>query len=480
MSKDPTPIRIIKTTRDQESIKGLKNICEEDIDGEQPLSPTSRLFHEPGVNVYIVVIIGMKTFINVEVFKSYAKVLKDKNCRFSSLQVLNKENGSMTWVPINVDINNHVVVPELDPNLDSSDIYVEDYVSNLSRSHIESSKPLWDVHILNTKTTYANGICIFRFHHSIGDGISLMNLLLAFSGKASNPEELPTLYGEKASPHRIQITCSRSLLTILWNSIVALVMFMLTAVFLKDTKTPIKGNPGIEGTPRRFVHRIVSFEDIKSTKRAMNVTVNDVILGVVQAGLYRYLKWRYENDDIVSESIRLRAALFFNLRATTRVNPFGDDTSKHGTWGNDIGYVLLPFNIRYRKDVLDYVREARASMERKKASLEPFCTSFLAKLVIKLFGVKVSGKLNYNVLSNVTLGYSSLPGPQEEIILFGHEVAYIAPSCYGQPMALAIHAVSYVDKVTFMISVDEEIIPDPQTLCDDIQQSLHLIKSSLA
>lgn len=40
-----------------------------------------------------------------------------------------------------------------------------------------------------------------------------------------------------------------------------------------------------------------------------------------------------------------------------------------------------------------------------------------------------------------------------------------------------IHAVSYVDKVTFMISVDEETIPDPEKLCDDIEESLHLIKS---
>lgn len=42
--------------------------------------------------------------------------------------------------------------------------------------------------------------------------------------------------------------------------------------------------------------------------------------------------------------------------------------------------------------------------------------------------------MNYNVISNTTLIYANVPGPQEELLFFGHEVAYIASSCYGQPM----------------------------------------------
>ena len=44
--------------------------------------------------------------------------------------------------------------------------------------------------------------------------------------------------------------------------------------------------------------------------------------------------------------------------------------------------------------------------------------------------------------------------------------------------ALMIHVTSYVDKMVFVISADEETIPDPQQLCDDLEESLHLIKSS--
>ena len=29
--------------------------------------------------------------------------------------------------------------------------------------------------------------------------------------------------------------------------------------------------------------------------------------------------------------------------------------------------------------------------------------------------------------------FSNVVGPQEEIVFFGHPIAYIAPSCFGQP-----------------------------------------------
>lgn len=38
---------------------------------------------------------------------------------------------------------------------------------------------------------------------------------------------------------------------------------------------------------------------------------------------------------------------------------------------------------------------------------------------------------------------------------------------------------SYINKMTIVLSVDEETIPDPHLLCDDIVQSLNLIKEAV-
>lgn len=59
-------------------------------------------------------------------------------------------------------------------------------------------------------------------------------------------------------------------------------------------------------------------------------------------------------------------------------------------WGNWIGYVLLPFTIGLREDPLDYVRQAKATIDRKKHSFEAIFTFTVAELVLKIFGIKVS------------------------------------------------------------------------------------------
>lgn len=63
-----------------------------------------------------------------------------------------------------------------------------------------------------------------------------------------------------------------------------------------------------------------------------------------------------------------------------------DTEAKYGNW---IGYVLLPITIGIRDDPLDYVREAKATIDRKKHSLEAIFTFSIAEIVLKLFGSKV-------------------------------------------------------------------------------------------
>lgn len=192
----------------------------------------------------------------------------------------------MKWVRTKVDLEKHVIVAELNPNMDDADQYVEDYVFNLSKSSIEKTQPMWDVHLLNVKTSDAEGIAIFRIHHSLGDGTSLMSLLLACTRQISDPQALPTVpvaYKKKKTTNAMNKSSGwwiwRCLIgfwwswQLFWNTVVDAFMFMITALFLKDTETPLKGPPGIEFTPRRIVYRTVSLDDIKLVKNAMNTVI---------------------------------------------------------------------------------------------------------------------------------------------------------------------------------------------------------------
>ncbi|KAJ6748783.1 O-ACYLTRANSFERASE (WSD1-LIKE) FAMILY PROTEIN [Salix purpurea] len=240
-------------------------------------------------------------------------------------------------------------------------------------------------------------------------------------------------------------------------------------LYLEDTKTPLKGAYGVELKPKRFVHRTVSLDDIKLVKNAMNMTINDAIMGVTQAGLSRYLNRKYgdqsEIEDVengkknnIPENIRLRASVLVNVRPTPGIQTLADlmvneSNNPRWGWGNRIGYIILPFTIGLQDDP--------------------------AMLVIRLFGAKASAAMARRVVSNTTLAFSNVAGPVEEISFYGHPVAYIAPSVYGSPHALTIHFQSYGSKMTIVVAVDPDVIPDPHELCDDLEKSLEIIKDGV-
>uniref|UniRef100_A0A0V0GM22 diacylglycerol O-acyltransferase n=1 Tax=Solanum chacoense TaxID=4108 RepID=A0A0V0GM22_SOLCH len=109
----------------------------------------------------------------------------------------------MKWVRTKVDLDQHIIVPQIDEqNLkESPDKFVENYIHNLSKTTLDKSKPMWDLHLLNIKTSDAEAVAIFRIHHSLGDGTSLISLLLACTRQTADPNKVPTIHGNKKRPY---------------------------------------------------------------------------------------------------------------------------------------------------------------------------------------------------------------------------------------------------------------------------------------
>ncbi|KAF8379706.1 hypothetical protein HHK36_029150 [Tetracentron sinense] len=489
-------LKPIVTKRTREAGEGEAMMINGEVTAE-PLSPSARMFHEPHFNCYIIAIMGCKTRINPHVVKAGLEHTLLKHPRFSSIQVVDEKGGEMKWVQTKVDLENHVIVPDLDPNMDSPDQFVEDYVSDLTKTTIEMSKPLWDLHLLNVRTAEAEAVGVFRIHHSLGDGTSLISLLLACTRKTSDPEALPTIPSKKKAGSGNSVRVWWRFFSIwwafrlLWNTFVDILMFVVTSVFLKDTETPLKGAPGVEFTPKRFVHRTVSLDDIKLVKKAMNTTINDVVLAVTQSGLSRYLNRRYgegkkdkgatEKRNNLPKNICLRSTLLINMRPSAGIQDLADMMKKDtdAKWGNWIGYVLLPFTIALRDDPLDYVHEAKVTIDRKKLSLESVFTFSSAELFLRLFGIKTAAAISHKILSHTTMSFSNVVGPLEEIGFYGHPMAYLAPTVYGHPHALTINFQSYINKMKIVLAVDQDAVPDPHQLCDDLEESLKLIKDAI-
>lgn len=77
---------------------------------------------------------------------------------------------------------------------------------------------------------------------------------------------------------------------------------------------------------------------------------------------------------------------FFEQTLAQMMDPSKDNTVK---WGNQIGYIVLPFHIAMHDDPLEYIRQGKKTMDRKKRSLEAVFTYWSGNLVVKLLGIKV-------------------------------------------------------------------------------------------
>ena len=60
-------------------------------------------------------------------------------------------------------------------------------------------------------------------------------------------------------------------------------------------------------------------------------------------------------------------------------------------WGNQLGYMLLPFHIEKHDDPLKYAEKATRVAHRKKSSMKSVFTNWSALVIKKIFGIKVLG-----------------------------------------------------------------------------------------
>ncbi|CAF2325002.1 hypothetical protein HID58_038189 [Brassica napus] len=468
---------------------------------EEPLSPMARIFQSSGADYCTVIIVGFKTKINPDVILDDLKQSVSKHPRISSKLA---EDGAR-WIKTQVNVEDHVFVPDIDPDEigDQGDKFVEDYISRLTMLPLDRSRPLWDIHILNVKTSDAEAIGVIRSHHSLGDGMSRMSLILACTHKSSDPEALPTipiLKRRENVSHGLRNTgwflssmfAIYATVRLIWNTIVDLLLLLSTVLFLKDTETSLKGGAEAESNAKRFSHRIVSLNDVRLIKDIMDMTINDVLLGVTQAALSRYLNGAHDKTNEnggtsrpllnnIPCNIRVRAGVLVNLRSEIGVQPLADMMAKDSKcrWGNLINVVVLPLSIGPETDPLVYLSKAKSTMDQKKNSLHAPILYLIMSFIVSVFGAKIGAALFNRLLLSTTAFISNVNGPTEEISFHGHPIAYIAPSVYGHAQSLLIHCQSYADKMVISIAVDPTVIPDSHKLCDAMEESLKSMKIAL-
>ncbi|CAN1307452.1 Wax ester synthase/diacylglycerol acyltransferase 11 [Linum perenne] len=405
-------------------------------DDDEPLSPSGRLFLRPEIGTIIHTVVGVENFVETDAIKEMIRTsMMIQHPRFCSVLVGDR------WRRTEVDIDRHVVVVDTAKWRRRNDAgddgdhqrTVNAYLADLAvSSPLSLDKPLWEIHILPVEMC-----AVFRVHHAMGDGISLMSMLLENCRKADDPEAVPTMVVAPPPPRsgsggmwRRIAARAADLVKMVVYSVVFCLAFVIKGLWVGDRETVVSGGAGVEMWPRKLATAKFLIGDMKTVKMA-----------VAKAEIANMMK------------------------------------SKSGArWGNKFGMILLPLKYCSRNegldDPLEIVRKTTKMVNRKKKSLEAYFSYHIGDMVMSLLGPKVASMCNYRLMCNTTFTISNMVGPKEDITIAGNPVRFIKVNTSSLPHALTMHMVSYAGRAEMQILVAKDIIPDPEYLAKCFEDSL--------
>lgn len=197
-----------------------------------------------------------------------------------------EKNGVKKWKKVEVNLWEHVKVPILPEgmSLEYYDDSLSNYLSKLGMDLLPQTRPLWEVHIFKYPTSDAAGTIIFKLHHALGDGYSLIGALLSCLQRMDNPS-IPLTFPSRQSnssssklPKGNGVSSIFKRVTGVPSSIVNTVRdfgsSLLKSSIIKDAVSPIRsGRDGVEFQPMAMATMEFSLDHIKNIKDNLKVVI---------------------------------------------------------------------------------------------------------------------------------------------------------------------------------------------------------------
>ena len=395
-----------------------------------------------------------------------------------------EDTAGATWVDdTRFDIDKHVVVEKLAKKPKGREQEaLQDRLAELTMTPLDRKRPLWQFHLVED---YQGGSALMvRIHHCIADGIALISVTTSLVDGGLPPPERKKKTAPAGPEDWIADTLLKPFTDLTIKALgaagnsAAKSLHMLSdprhsvsgsldmaklgmkllgdlaalALMPDDSPTRLKGKPGT--TKRVAWCPPIPLDEVRAVGKALNCSINDVLLSCVAGALGEYLKGH--GDDPTGKEIR--AMVPVNLRPL-------DEAYK---LGNRFGLapLVLPIGVA---NPIERVYEVRRRMAQMKGSYQPllaFSLLAVAGLLIKpaqdamlsLFGKKTTA-----VMTNV-------PGPRDKLKFCG---ATIEQNMFWVPQSgdvgLGVSILSYGGGVQFGVITDSTLCPDPQAIIDEFE-----------
>jgi diacylglycerol O-acyltransferase / wax synthase len=353
-------------------------------------------------------------------------------------------------------------------------VELEALVSRLVSTPLDHGRPLWQFHLIER---YEGGSAVvMRIHHCYADGIALIQVMLSMTdgdraGKLAGPvpppprkreidpdDPLAMLLQPMAGTFKFAMKTGATLIeksAALWHDPAKVVELAgkgsaLTAEIAKlafmseDSHTRFKGKPGI--AKRVAWADRLPLAEVKAIGRALDCSVNDVLLSSVAGALRSYLERR--GDDVAG--VTVRALVPVNLRPP----------EKAWKLGNRFGLVFLDLPLGIENPV-ERVYAVRANMRALKGSYQPL----LALGILAAMGAgpkMLQEQLLAALARNATAVMTNVPGPQQPLYL---SAARLDSMMFWVPQSgdigMGVSILSYDNAVQFGLVTDHKLCSDP-------------------
>ncbi len=395
-----------------------------------------------------------------------------------------EDAAGATWVEDRkFDIANHVTREKLPRHAKGqAQQALQKRMGELAMQPLDPRRPLW--HFALVEDYEGGSALMVRIHHCIADGIALISVTMSLVDGGAPPPERRRKDAPAGAEDWIADTLIKPLTDITVRALgvagdgAAKSLGMLRdpqkgmsgsldmarlayqvisdaaalALMPDDSKTRLKGKPG--RTKRVAWCQPIPLDEVKAVGKALNCSINDVLLSCVAGAIGEYLKSL--GDDVAGQEIR--AMIPVNLRPLDQAYKLG----------NRFGLVplVLPIGV---DNPIERVYEVRRRMTALKGSTQPllaFGLLAVAGLLIKpaqeamlnLFGKKTTA-----VMTNV-------PGPREKLKFLG---STLEQSMFWVPQSgdigLGVSILSYGGGVQFGVITDTALCPDPQKIIDEFE-----------
>jgi WS/DGAT/MGAT family acyltransferase len=230
--------------------------------------------------------------------------------------------------------------------------------------------------------------------------------------------------------------------------------------------TPVSSLNGPLGPHRRYAWGSTSVSDIKTVRRGLGGTFNDVVLAAIASGFRELLLSRGETVDRVVRTL---------VPVSVRPRDVSGRAVGDGTFENRVSamFAELPVSI---EDPVERLRSISTQMEGLKESKQAVAGEALTSLsgfappMLLAAGTRVATRAAQRNVNTIT---TNVPGPQFPLYAAGRRMMRAFPYVpLGGQIRIGVAIFSYDGEVTFGITGDYDTTADLDVLVGGIENGM--------